>query len=666
MSKKKGNFAEQHIDKIILGLIVLVCFGLLWVYVIRNPFGPEIDRRKESPGSVQSVLEQKKNRLREKLDGPPSAAPESSPDFASAYQQVLGCSIPKISTNIYPLTPGIGSQPIEADREYAVPEIPALQDVKVAYIRGAAYLPTEEVTPEMPYQSVTTKIGDLDFVTVSARLDVKRLVQHFQSCFMGLGVKHKDSALAAPVAAQIELQRRVQLADGSWSDWTTVSYPQTEAYRKIFEKLPRRADQMPGGGIRIQMAQYKDVLKQSAVMQPKPYDFASSRYQFWMAPPYLKEAQDLIQQQRDEERRQRRETAAAGRDAESMGFGGERTGRTRPTQTRPTRPEPTRGRDRRGGDTGEYGLGTAEGSPLRPLTHQRTLDDIYRDFQKDLLTSADWWTRNDPLLVWAHDDTAKPGKIYQYRLRVGMFNPIAGKDWFRSDQQAYKEQVVLWSPYAMPEEKGEPVAVTVPRMLHIFPKDMVKDNPEAVEVKVCKYYMGRWTSQDFQVLPGQIIGSVVEQKKEDTTATAAGMDTMNKEMGMTMPGMMTARGGMTGAVSQAAPESIDYSTDYLYLDVMDEVDWSGSVSALRRKEFSTMLYTTDGTVIDKLPIKQQNWPADLKRDYRDVQEAERESEGEVLVPRSTPSMMQTPGIPGIPGRGMSPRGFGSEGMLLER
>lgn len=118
---------------------------------------------------------------------------------------------------------------------------------------------------------------------------------------------------------------------------------------------------------------------------------------------------------------------------------------------------------------------------------------------------------------------------------------------------------------------------------------------------------------------------------------------------------------MTGAAAQTSVESIDYTTDYLYLDRMEEVEWSGTVSALRKKEYSVMLYTTDGTAIYKLPIKQQNWPSDLKKVYRQVQEAERESEGEVLVPRTTqPAGGMTPGMmmPGGPGRLMPPRGRG--------
>lgn len=679
MSKKKGNFVEQHLDKLILALIGVICLGLLWLYIFRNPGGPQIDGRKESLGSLQSRLEQKKDRLREKMDGLQSSSPVSAPEFVSEFEKMLVCSIPRIDVSVYPLTPGIGSQPIESDREYAVPEIPALQDVKIAYIRGAAYLPAEEVTPELPYPSVQPKIGDLDFVTVSARLDVKRLVQQFQSSFMGLGVKssHKDPVLATPVAARVELQRRVQMADGSWSSWEVVSIPQTVAYRKTFEKLPSSVDQLAGGGIHVQIAQYKDLIKQTQLLQPLPYDFASSRYQYWMAPQYLDESQKLIQQQKDEARRLLKEAAAAGaggRETMDPMMGGERGGRpARPTPQRPGRPETQRGRDQRmggemGGEAGPGGIATDRLG--RPLARQRTMEDVYRDFQKELIT-GEWWTQNEPLLIWAHDDTVQPGKTYEYRIRAGLFNPIAGRDWFREDQQEYKNQVVLWSPFAQfaqKESSAEPESLTavVPKMLHIFPMDIPKNNPEAVSVRVSKYYYGQWRSEDFEVLPGQVIGSVVEPKEPaagtNPAETGVGMEGMPMPgmMGPAMRGMGTMGMGET-AVSQTAMTAIDYTTNCLYVDILEEVDWSGNLSALRRKEYNNMLYTIDGTGLSKLPIRQQNWPADLKKDYRDVQEAERESEGETLVQRTPqPSLMQMQGTPGMPpigpGRGMPPMG----------
>jgi hypothetical protein len=688
MSKKKGNFIEQHLDKLILGIIGLICLGLLWIYIFSNPFGPEINGRKESPGSLQSRLEQKKDRLRERIDGTQISTPVVAPDFITGFEQMLACSIPQIDASVYPLTPGIGSQSMESDREYVVPEIPALQDVKIAYIRGAAYLPTEEVTPEVPYASVETKIGDLDFVTVSARLDVKRLIQQFKSSFEGIGVRYKDPTLSTPVAARIELQRRIQKEDGSWGEWEVVPIPQTVAYRKTFENLPMTIDQLGGGGVHVQIAQYKDTLKQSSLLQPPPYDFASSRYQYWMAPQFLEEVQKLQQQQRDEAKRQQREAASAaggpgggptgpGMAGEGMGPGGRQP--RQPQPVRPQRPETGRGgrtpgaTPDMGGEMGPGGLATDR--PGRPVVRQRTMEDVYRDYQKEILV-GDWWTRNEPLLVWAHDDTIQPGKIYQYRIRAGLFNPIAGRDWFRDDQQEYKNQVILWSPFAGTDStKKESLIAAVPKMLHIFPMDISKNNPDAVSVRVSKYYYGRWRSEDFEVLPGQIIGSPVEPRKPDVSA-AAGETGIAPGMGGgmeggPMPGMVAPGFGMGGmgqpTTAQTATTLIDFTTNVLFLDILGSVDWSGSLSALRRREYNDMLYTVDGTRIDKLPIRQQNWPADLRKDYRDVQEAERESENETLVGRTNPgSMMQTPGVPGGmppmgPGRGIPPMGGGFMG-----
>ena len=685
MSKKKGNFVEQHVDKLILAVIGLICLGLLWIYVFSNPFGPVIGGRKESLSSLQSRLEQKKDQIRKKIDEIKPGAPVAATDFIAGYEQMLVCSIPKIDASIYPLTPGIGSQAIGSDREYAVPEIPALQDVKIAYIRGAVYLPTEEVTPEMPYASVETKIGDLDFVTVSARLDVKRLVQQFESSFMGLGVNasHKDRGLATPVAARIELQRRVKGADGTWSEWGPVAIPQTVAYRKTFEKLPMISEDLGGGGVHVLVAQYKDLFRQISLLQPPPYDFASTRYQYWMPPQYLEEVQKLLQQQEDEAKRQKRETAAAAGAAGGpmgpglageMGPGGRAT---RPIQARPTRPDTGRGRDQRTGpdrgvpgEIGPGGLPTER--PGRPGVRPRTIEDVYRDYQKEILT-GDWWTRNEPILIWAHDDTIQPGKTYQYRIRAGLFNPIAGRDWFRPDQQEYKNQVILWSPFAQADSaKKDAMTVAVPKMLHIFPMDISKNNPDAVLVTVAKYYYGRWRSEDFEVLPGQMIGSVVEPKKS-TASVAAGETGAGPGMAMEgagMPGMMGPGFGMggvgpTGAVQTAA--TIDFTTDSLFLDIIGAVDWSGALTALRRREYNDMLYTVDGIRIDKLPIRQQNWPPDVRKEYRDVKEAEKELENETLVGRTPSGSMQTPGVPGMPmgpGGRMPPMGgFGREGMM---
>jgi len=681
MSKKRENFLEQHFDKIILAGIGLISIGLLWLFIFRNPFGPVIDGRRESPGSAQTKLVQKAERLREKIESPSDAVAMPQPDFIPSFERLLSSSIPSLNLQVYPMLPGIGRQPIETDREYAVPEIPPLQDVQMAYIRAAAYVPTEEITPEMPYDNVPTQIGDVDFVTVSARLDVRRIVQQFQSAFMGLGVRpaHRDPVLAVPVAAQVELQRREQLPDGTWGPWVRVPVPQTIAYKKLFDQLPDRTEDLSGGGVSVQMEQFKERIRQSSLLQQRAYDFATSRYQYWMPPPFLEEAQKLLQQQRDEARRAAQQAAGAG--AAGAGRGGVAGGETpfpgaggpRPTQPgrqpRPARPEqPARGREPVRPGAGEMmpetAAPTGPGGAVRPGTRQRTIEDVWRDFQKELLTD-DWWKRTEPLLIWAHDDTVQPGKTYQYRIRVGMFNPIAGKDWFKAEQQEFKNQVVLWTPFAETiAKKNEPLIASIPKTLHIFPMDVSKTNPIAVNVRVSKYYMGRWRSQDFEVLPGQTIGSVVEVKKTTTSPAEAGaglgMEGTTPPPPMMGGGMpMPAEGaGMMGAVG---PEKVDFTTPYLYLDQISEVDWSGTMTALRRREFVSILYAKEDGVLEKLPIRQPNWSAELRKNYRDVQEAEREAENEVFVGRTPqPGLSPTPG--GFTPGGFTPGGFAPGGF----
>jgi hypothetical protein len=310
----------------------------------------------------------------------------------------------------------------------------------------------------------------------------------------------------------------------------------------------------------------------------------------------------------------------------------------------------------------EMGIPAGPAGAVRPGTRQRTLEDIWKDYQKELLMD-DWWKRNEPLLIWAHDDTVQPGKTYQYRIRVGLFNPIAGKDWFKPDQQEFKNQVVLWSPFAETAGKREePLIASIPSMLHIFPMDISKTNPIAVNVRVSKYSLGRWRSREFEVLPGQIIGSVVKVEKTSALPAEGGMGG-GMEGGVLMqpqPVPMGIEGTGMNPAALTEPETIDFTTPYLYLDQASEIEWSGT-TALRRRDFVSMLYVREDGTFGKLPLRQANWPADLRKSYRDVQEAEREAEQETFVGRTAqPGMMPTPG--GFTPGGFTPGGFAPGGF----
>jgi hypothetical protein len=63
--------------------------------------------------------------------------------------------------------------------------------------------------------------------------------------------------------------------------------------------------------------------------------------------------------------------------------------------------------------------------------------------------------------VWAHDLSVRPGRTYQYRMRVAVFNPVYGHPDC-GDEQA------KWTPERVGEWSEPSVAVTIPRLVHFY------------------------------------------------------------------------------------------------------------------------------------------------------------------------------------------------------
>jgi hypothetical protein len=207
----------------------------------------------------------------------------------------------------------------------------------------------------------------------------------------------------------------------------------------------------------------------------------------------------------------------------------------------------------------------------------------------------------EPLLFWAHDDTVVPGESYRYRIRLGVFNPIAGRDWFREDQKDCKEEPILWSEYSKVTE-----AVQVPLMMHFFPLEVAAKEEKGVKIKVAKFHNGKWRNEDFEVRPGEMIGKTIERKPK-----AGAPQTVGYGLG---------RGGFT---SSSGTEVIDFSTGASLVDVVETSDWMG-VNMLRQRDYADILYATDDTSIAHLAVKMRNWPAPLQQQFNVVKVAEKE------------------------------------------
>ncbi|MHC4759948.1 MAG: hypothetical protein ACYS9H_01185 [Planctomycetota bacterium] len=231
---------ENHVDKIVLGIIALISISLMWVYIIGNPYGVEVKGRKRNPSQIDSYIKKEADQLYAKLDKAADPMPNKK-SFLPEYEKLLQCPFSDISVaaTLMP-NPGVGDLQGQEDRMYALPKIPPLTDVQIGSMRGAAQVPIEQVGPDQSYEMVPKEVEDVDLVTISSRFDVQALFNEFQQKFAGPRLKTawKDQRLAKPVFARLELQRRVKKKDESWGQWERVSRTRIDSYRDLLHDLP--------------------------------------------------------------------------------------------------------------------------------------------------------------------------------------------------------------------------------------------------------------------------------------------------------------------------------------------------------------------------------------------------------------------------------------------
>ncbi len=610
---------EGQVDKIVLAVCVLVSLFLLWVYVIGNPYGEKVRvrgrERKLGPSKIDQYVKQEAEAALHELDKPTPSMPYDKV-YLSEYKRLLQSSISEISSSVGIITiPDKTGVVAQEDRIYALPRIPSLIEVAVGNLRGAAQIPTEEIGPDNPYDSSASEIGDIDLLTVSARFDAQTLYNNFRQSFMGPRLKTawKDDRLAAPVFARLEVERRTLQDNDGWGQWEVVPRTVIDPQRKLFEELPLVLDDA-SDGVDIWKAQYEPQEVQYDILQPEAYLFTVSRSE-WMAPEFLDETMEIMRKKELEEKRARTEELRNQRSTRT-------TDTRRRTATR--RPE-SRDRDR-GGMSGYKGSARPSRAAVRK---ERGVEDVQKDFEKELLTEkSSIRSMRDSLLVWAHDDTTQPGKTYQYRIRIGVFNPIAGKDWFQSDQVDYKNQLVLWSDYSEPTAE-----VSVPKRIYVFPMDVMADknapnDVEGVQVEVAKYYLGQWWDFDFDVYPGEVIGYEVEDIQE--------RGNVENVMGGYQPMMGEMRTG-------EEPDKVDFTSDITFVDVAREVVWG---SRLRPGALYKMLYYDAERKMQQTAVGKSNWNSDTRSIYDEIQEAMAQGV-EQRSPGTMPGMMGDEMMPGI-------------------
>lgn len=649
MIEKGGSFLglfEKHVEKLVLVIVGIVCLWLLITRVVISPSCVEYDNQKLRPGEIDDYIVTQTEDLQNKLNRSPEPMEPYVPK-AGGFIAKIDSAIDNINVDLtLPIPPHVTT--VKAGKgKYRIPVIGEVNDVDVEHIRTVAYVPTEIVNEETPYQRAENEPNDIDFVTVQAKLDVAGLYQRFYESFAGGNVKQEwqDPCLATPVFASVQTQRQELLADGTWSDWHIVPRTQIDHRKRMFS-VAEDVRSLPPGGIKVPLIQFADNTVLKDLLQPEAYKVASAKEDWF--PPSLH--RDFVKYQREIDTQEKREAQRVKKE--------EREREEESSDRRKRTPRP-RGTTAGGMPPGMGGMGMpmgmGGGSPMggggggggggmmpmpvvkkstrrsrisREVEKERsekvkkepskTINDVIKEFEEVLIKKdIEFDKLDEPLMFWTHDDTVEPGKSYRYRVRLGVFNPIAGTNQFYEQDKAFNNQVILWSNFS---DVTKPVEI--PEKLYFFPRD-IQEVQNAVKVMVSRYALGYWYSQEFTVKKGDVIGNIVEYDKTKE----------EEEENVTVP------------------ENIDYSTGAVLVDIIPVNDWSGS-SNLRARYYHDMIYTLDGTAMEHVPIKTKYWADGLLARFSEIKRLEKETKLAFRPFGTRPGMRQPgtmpPGMQGMP------------------
>jgi len=653
-----GSFFEEHVEKIILVIVGLVCAWLLITRVILSPNMVSYDNRNFSPSAIDSYVYEQAQLLRQRLTDPPDQLEPYKPK-AGEFLALLDSSINDVDTTLWPVVPYDLGADAGLAGVYNLPRIGEVNDVAVEHIRAVAYVPNDTVTEENPYDKAGNEPNDIDLVTVEAKLDIKQLYDNFhESFYEDVEPEWADPCLARPIFAKVQLQRQELTSDGTWSDWQDVPRTKIDQHGKLFA-ISENIDELPPGGLKVQMLQFDNKQIQIDLLQPQAYQMASAREE-WFPPVLHRKYVDLERKETLEEKRAAKETEKDQREKELEDKRGRRadsrtgtTGRTSRTGSGSASPggigdiygsggTNTRSRDRSrssqtttgrltdtGGTTDRkrssrnrtsttdelmditnlYGndrLGDGRGT----LKRAPSTNDVYYDYDEVALTRlTDFSKIREPILFWAHDDTLEPKKTYKYRIRLGVFNPVAGTNQLSEQSISQKNQVILWSDFS--DVTGP---VEIPGRSYFFARD-IQEAARTITVTVCQYVLGHWYSEDFKVRQGEVIGDVVEiePEKDKTQQRSRTQDVLGGRFA-TLP---------KPEEKTNVPEKIDYGTGAVMVDAMPMSDWWGD-KALRTRHYYDMLYSFDGIDIEHMPVGTTFWSKDMQSTFNYIAKLERE------------------------------------------
>lgn len=568
MKKNRVNLIEAHFEKVILAGVSVVLLGVVSMQFLTQPNAVKVGNEPNPvpPGSAFDPIAKEAERLLAQMRNPTPDLPEvPEQNVAKRFEQVRqiglasSLSLSHFGTGAEIAGPEGGFTPHELTATvYAMPSVPVPSSVAVATNRATldpfaassnpalmAYLPAQQ-----PFDAVA--------VSVEGAVSGDVLRQSLESDPDGDGPKSPLPLLWWRDNIDllgVEVQREEQ-SSGGWINPTVIAgMPGEPSLLGEARRTGITANEL--SQIARDSAQY---LREIA--QPKfPPTIAGPD---WVRPSEQKEEVGMTDEQQQVASLKRRvesydrslDTLHKQLDEVGSGGGGQ-IGNERSVRG---------GGGTRGGRPGEGGGGGQATDPTqrRRESIQRSIDATERNRQRvvDQLKGlgvtiggdadqAQQTRGPEPALpqilnaasmpVWVNDFSAEQGKMYRYRMRVVVNNPLFGRAQFLSDDQKGAAQSPTlegaWSDWS------EPIRVEDNRQYFVVSAsedDQLGTGPRAA-VEVYEFYYGYWRKGSTTLSPGDMIHTDAKLPENLPIWDAAKL----KELAR-MPGTPTRTGGGGG------------------------------------------------------------------------------------------------------------------------
>ncbi len=573
MNKIKGiTVWEQNAEYFALGIATLALIVFVAMQFIGDSNTVTVSGHGTvGPGDVDRRLEDEATRLNRLLSPeaePPIDTREPEPVLPRVQQAMAsGISPQSQLRNVHvhiPLTPG--ERP-RMGEPFVVPEVP-----QPTMTVAQQYFDTLEDGVVDEFEQIRSQVGsapyDITWITPASAIDLDTILESFREEGPN-GEAPIPTSWHGGRATVLDIRiEREEYVDGQWRNLTMLEpLPGQYSFRPDLEDV----DAMRRDAI-VRTA--RDASVQRMVGQPS---FFPTRSGAFLPPdPLAADAdfEDVAGDEDDEVRRNRirlieleRERARVAERLEQLGgpLDGSRPGteRDRPGSAPPPPP---------GGSTGP-GFGARDGTAdqdrarredqrneaarrnmtRRIETLDRQIEEVRQRLPEDEVIETeldDTEFGGGMFVVWGHDMDVQPGRTYRYRVTVDIYNPYFARRLNLVDEQQHMADSIVFSSPA--SEWSEPIQARAP--LHPFVTRAYAPGQERgvtsrqgtgrATVEVYRFHDGRWWREQFNVEPGQRIGTRRQESGRDidfgtewfVLDIIEDMDTSGRDGGGTLPG----------------------------------------------------------------------------------------------------------------------------------